>query len=480
MKARTRRRHGSGKTKGVVDLEKTRKVRRQYKDTARVFKKINEKLDPNSRNKISRYVKGSKGESNSVLDYSGFQQMMKSCRLDDRLSGDDVRTMFDYLRGKNDRVEFSEFRKALDQEWISQTNQDVSVSIPKSNDLKRNLIRTARNMMFGKHEGNEEVVRKLYRNIVGDLRGEIPISEFARSVRKFGFNEKEADDLCTACDEDCDGFVSLTDFTTSMLSSEAQDEGGNGGFMISSRQRSLHRLKARLERAQVGLSTRDTDSVVSSSTQKSWHDMRRPDVCIFTYLLETLFFPSQPTNQTHTHTQIQTKRLFQKAATSLSSLKEPLNSTSTRPENHAWSKNLHHRPIDWMPKKVQQMSPTARARNYFTENGYNASTMRMASKIQQQERYEKGLREIREHEEKKRIKSEIGRVVSSARAKYEFEKRAQERQEGSLRRQALNGKRQLPATRLRCFEGNIPFLNPNLERMLSSRVMESSRRNERK
>ena len=57
--------------------------------------------------------------------------------------------------------------------------------------------------------------------------------------------------------------------------------------------------------------------------------------------------------------------------------------------------------------------------------------------------------------------------------RYEFEKRAQIRQEGSLRRAALNGKRQLPATRLRCFEGNIPFLNPNLEKMLSRRVMES-------
>ena len=57
--------------------------------------------------------------------------------------------------------------------------------------------------------------------------------------------------------------------------------------------------------------------------------------------------------------------------------------------------------------------------------------------------------------------------------RYEFEKRAQIRQESSLRRAALNGKRQLPATRLRCFEGNIPFLNPNLEKMLSRRVMES-------
>ena len=156
-------------------------------------------------------------------------------------------------------------------------------------------------------------------------------------------------------------------------------------------------------------------------------------------------------------------------------------------------------------KQVQQTSPTARARNYFTENGYNASTMRIASKIRQQERYEKGLREIRQHEERKRVKSEIGRVASATRAKYvrvrvrsarifvislkyyelrntyvhtrthryEFEKRAQIRQDGALRRAALNGKRQLPATRLRCFEGNIPFLNPNLEKMLSRRVMES-------
>ena len=99
--------------------------------------------------------------------------------------------------------------------------------------------------------------------------------------------------------------------------------------------------------------------------------------------------------------------------------------------------------------------------------------MRIASKIRQQERYEKGLREIRQHEERKRVKSEIGRVASATRAKYEFEKRAQIRQDGALRRAALNGKRQSPATRLRCFEGNIPFLNPNLEKMLSRRVMES-------
>ena len=44
--------------------------------------------------------------------------------------------------------------------------------------------------------------------------------------------------------------------------------------------------------------------------------------------------------------------------------------------------------------------------------------MRIASKIRQQERYEKGLREIRQHEERKRVKSEIGRVASATRAKY--------------------------------------------------------------
>ena len=54
--------------------------------------------------------------------------------------------------------------------------------------------------------------------------------------------------------------------------------------------------------------------------------------------------------------QIQTKQLFQKAATSLSSRKKPLTNISTRPENEMWSKNLHHRPIEWMPKKVRLFS----------------------------------------------------------------------------------------------------------------------------
>ena len=62
-----------------------------------MFQKINEKLDPNSRLRVSNYVKGTKGESNASLDYSGFQNMMKSCKLDDRLSGKEVRTAFDFL-----------------------------------------------------------------------------------------------------------------------------------------------------------------------------------------------------------------------------------------------------------------------------------------------------------------------------------------------------------------------------------------------
>ena len=286
MKSRARPRHGSGRTQGVEEtsnvrkhLNATRKNRRQYKETARVFQKMNEKLDPNSRLRVSNYVKGTKGESNASLDYSGFQCMMKSCKLDDRLSGKEVRTAFDFLSRGGEKVEFSEFRKALDLEWNTQSNNDVSISVPKSKELRQNLIRSARDMMYGRHEANETVIRKLYRNIAGDLRKEIPISEFTYKVReKFDLNEQEAQDLCTACDADCDGFVSLTDFTSSMLASE---ESNRAGFMVSSRQRSLQRLKHRLERVKVEMS-KDMDasmSVTSNSTQKSWVDMRRPDVC---------------------------------------------------------------------------------------------------------------------------------------------------------------------------------------------------------
>ena len=76
-----------------------------------------------------------------------------------------------------------------------------------------------------------------------------------------------------------------------------------------------------------------------------------------------------------------------------------------------------------------------------------------------------------EHEAREYLLSNT--YVHTRTHRYEFEKRAQIRQDGALRRAALNGKRQLPATRLRCFEGSIPFLNPNLEKMLSRRVMES-------
>lgn len=117
---------------------------------------------------------------------------------------------------------------------------------------------------------------------------EIPISEFAYKIReKFNLNEQEAEDLCTACDADCDGFVSLTDFTSSMLASE---ESNHAGFMVSSRQRSLQRLRNRLERVKVEMS-KDMDasmSVKSNSTQKSWVDMRRPDVCSFFFFDRTL------------------------------------------------------------------------------------------------------------------------------------------------------------------------------------------------
>lgn len=287
MKSRARPRHGSGRTKGVEEsaivrkhLDTTRKNRRQYKETARVFQKINEKIDPNSRSRVSRYVKGSKGESNAFLDYSGFQSMMKSCKLDDRLSDNETRTAFDFLRGKNEKVEFSAFRMALDREWNTQTSTDVSVSVPKSKELRRNLIRSARDMVYGRHEASETVIRKLYRKIAGNHRREIPISEFAHNIREtFDLNKQEAQDLCTACDADCDGYISLTDFTSSMLASE-KEESKRDGFMVSSRQRSLKRLKDRLERVQDDLS-KDMDaskSVATCSTQKSWVEMRRPDV----------------------------------------------------------------------------------------------------------------------------------------------------------------------------------------------------------
>ena len=51
MKSRARPRQGSGRTKGVEEsaivrkhLDTTRKNRRQYKETARVFQKINEMI----------------------------------------------------------------------------------------------------------------------------------------------------------------------------------------------------------------------------------------------------------------------------------------------------------------------------------------------------------------------------------------------------------------------------------------------------
>lgn len=413
------------------ELLRIREERRRYKDTAKIFNKINEKLDPNSRLKVSRYCKGSQGEFNRVMDYPHFKQMMKSCRLDFQLSEKELNTVFDYL-SVGGKVEFSEFRKALDQEWVAQTN-NTSVSIPKSNDLKQYLIHTARKTMFGQHESDDAVIRKLYRNIVGDFRKEISVRDFARNVsEKFGLNTQDAGDLTLACDKDCDGFVSIVDFTNSMLESEKVESN----FMISSRHRSLDRLKQRLNRVQENIISSSSKNITSSLSSRNLLDDEES-----------------------------TKKLYEKAVTALNSRPKPLNSERRmRPENDGYN-DLHHRPINWMPEKVQQTSPTTRARKYFTENGYNASTMRIASKVRQQERYEAGLREIREQEERKRIKAEIGRVASSTKAKYEFEMRAQERQEGTLRRAELNGKKQLPATRLRCFEGNIPFLNPNLERM---------------
>ena len=144
---------------------------------------------------------------------------------------------------------------------------------------------------------------------------------------------------------------------------------------------------------------------------------------------------------------------------------------SDRGDLKRWDKSMHHRPIEWMPSKPQAVSPVSAARRYFTETGYNASTMRLSSKIHQQERYESGLKAMREHEEKKQWKAQVGRVLTATNARYAFSKRAQERQEGVLRRAALSGKRAVPGTRLKCFEGCIPFLNPNLDRMLGRRAL---------